>query len=230
MKEIQDIVNAKVLEMSESGEIQKQVEDGVKQAIDKAISRQFESYGTITKQLEDAFKENLLLDKRSLDIPSLNAVMTEVVNANINEFYKGQAADKLHNLMREKLAPLPNEMTLVEFVNMICKEWFVDDLGYYDDVDDYATVELTESSRWHYALKLWKKKESNYGRDNSPDIHLVINKDSCTLQGRHGSTNPYYLFDVDALIFKAYSQGVIFTGIKGFDKDDCELQLKDGEY
>ena len=229
MKEIQDVVNAQVKLMSESGEIQKQVEDGVKSAIKKAIERQFESYGNVTKQLESAFKDNLLLDKSSLDIPSLNAVMTEVVNANINKFYRGQAAEKLHALMKEKLSPLPETMALHEFVSLLCKEMFVDEYDRYDEVDDFATVECEASNYGTYNLKVWKQKESTYGRSNSCDVHLSINKDG-TLNGRHGSTSPYYLFDVDAMIFKAYSQGVIFTGVGGFDSDDCELSLKDPEY
>lgn len=229
MKEIQDIVNAQVKAMSESGEIQKQVEEGVKSAINKAIDRQFESYGNITKQLENAFKESLLLDNNSLNIPSLNAVMTEVVNTNINEFYKGQAAEKLHSLMKEKLAPLPNTMKLSEFVDLICKEFRVEDYENFDEVDDYATIEFGKSNYSWFELKVWKKKENSYGRDNSADLQLTISKDG-TLQGRHGSTNPYYLFDVDALVFKAFSQGVIFTDFEDFDQDDCDLSLKDSEH
>ena len=235
MKEIQDIVNAQVKLMAESGEIQKQVEDGVKQAINKAISRQFESYGNITKQLEKAFEENLLLDNRHLSIPSLNAVMTEVVNKNINEFYRGQAADKLHALMKEKLEPIPNEMTVVEFVNMICKEWFADDYESRDDVDDYATVEIEDSLSdcGIISLKIYKKEGGSYSSGEYVDVAFSKNRNkdkSWALQGRHGSTSPYYLFDVDALIFKAYAQGVKFTGVEDFDSDDCDLSLKSDEY
>tara|TARA_R100000951_G_scaffold2179_3_gene3720 strand:- start:3277 stop:3966 length:690 start_codon:yes stop_codon:yes gene_type:complete len=229
MQEIQAIVNAQVKQMSESGEIQKQVEEGVKSAINKAIDRQFESYGNITKQLEDAFKENLLLDNRSLNIPSLNAVMTEVVNTNVNEFYKGQATERLHSLMKEKLAPLPSTMKLSEFVDLICKEYKVEDYESFDEVDEYATVEFSKSNYSWFELKIWKQKDNSYGRSNSADLQLTISKEG-TLQGRHGSTNPYYLFDVDALIFKAYSQGVIFTDVENFDSDDCDLSLKDSEY
>jgi len=229
MKEIQDIVNAQVLKMTESGEIQAAVEKGVKDSINKAINEQFGSWGGITKQLESAFKENLLLDNRNLDIPSLNAVMTEVVNTNINEFYKGQAAEKLHTLMKEKLAPLPNTMKLSEFVDLICKEYKVEDYDSFDEVDYYATIEFSKSNYSWFDLKVWKKKENSYGRDNGADLQLTISKDG-KLQGRHGSTNPYYLFDVDALVFKAYSQGVIFTDFEDFNEDDCDLSLKDSEY
>lgn len=227
MQEIQRIVNEKVLEMSTSGEIQQSVEDGVKSAINKAIEKQFESWGNITKQLEKAFDENLKVDEKQINIPCFSAVMTEVVNKNINEFFKGQAADKLHELMKNKLSPLPDEMSLVELVNMICKEWFVDDYDSRDEVDDYATIEFEETNYGWYSMTIWKKKEERFSSGDK--IQLTINKDG-SLQGRHGSTNPYYLFDVDALIFKAYAQGIKFTGVESFEEHECELSLKDGEY
>lgn len=229
MQEIQDIVNAKVLEMAQSGDIQKQVEGGVQRAINKAIETQFESYGNITKQLNKALDENLKVDESRINIPCFTAVMTEVVNSTINEFFKGQAADKLHELMDKKLSPLPDEMSLVEFVNLICKEWYVDDWDSRDDVDDYATVEFKKSEYSWYDLKIWKKEEGRpLGRCNSCDLNLTISKDG-KLQGRHGSTDPYYLFNVDALIFKAYAQGIKFTGVESFDADDCDLSLKECE-
>ncbi len=228
MKEIQDIVNAQVLQMAESGEIQKQVEDGVKSAINSAIKKQFESWGNITKQLNEVFDKNLKVDHSQLNIPCLNSVMTEVVNKNINEFYKGQAAEKLHSLMHEKLSPLPDEMPIGDFVELICKEWFVEDYDCRDDVDEYATVTFEKESYGWYTLKMSKLSSSGYRSLPSEDLHLCIGKDG-TLRGKHGSTNPTYLFNEDALIFKAYAQGVIFTGIEGFNPDDCDLQLKSYE-
>tara|TARA_R110000851_G_scaffold162557_1_gene306412 strand:- start:3449 stop:4153 length:705 start_codon:yes stop_codon:yes gene_type:complete len=234
MKEILDIVSAKVLEMTESGEIQKRVEEGVVSAINKAISSQFESYGNITKQLEDTFKKNLLIDNQSLDIPSLNSIMTQVVSTNINEFYKGQAAEKLHALMKQKLEPLPNEMTINELINMICKEWHTSDHESFDDVDDSATIEIDNKYSMHglVAFKIWKKMKGAY--DSGDFIKITFSTDTktglSTLQGRHGATSPYYLFDVDALIFKAFAQGVKFSGLEDFDEDDCDLELKPSEY
>jgi len=223
MKELQKIVNDKVSEMATSGDIQKSIEDGVKSAINKAIEKQFESWGNITKQLEKAFDENLKVDESKINIPCFTAVMTEVVNSNINEFFKGQAADKLHKLMKDKLSPLPDEMSLVEFVDMICKEWYVDDYDSFGDVDDYATVEFEESRHGWYDLKIWSKKPGSGYSDKK--VQLTISKEG-NLRGRHGSTDPYYVFDVDALIFKAYAQGIKFTGIQDFNEDDCELSLK----
>ena len=136
--------------------------------------------------------------------------------------------------MKEKLEPLPNELTLVEFVNMICKEWFVTDCDSYDEVDDYATVEAKDSLSHCGILsfKIFKKQGGTYSSGESIEISFAKrDKDKVwALTGRHGTTNPYYLFDVDALIFKAYSQGIKFTGVGDFDTDECDLQLKGGDY
>lgn len=234
MQDIKEIVNNKVAEMDESGEIKKSIEDGVKAAIDRAISEQFESWGNITKQLEEVFNEKLNINKNSLNIPCYNAVMEGVINQQINEFFKGQAAERMKEMIKSKLAPLPDEMPLNDFVSMICKEWFVDDFDSRDEVDDYATVEISTDSRSCLrgtTLKMWKKKESDSlysSTPNGPDIHLYISENG-TILGDHAK-DPYYVFDADALIFKAYAQGVKLTGLDDFDEDDCELSLKDGEY
>lgn len=53
MKTIQEIVNGKVASMIEDGTIVKAIGDGVEKAITSAIKTQFESYGSITKQIEE---------------------------------------------------------------------------------------------------------------------------------------------------------------------------------
>lgn len=230
MQDIKDIVNAEVLRMTTSGEIQEAVEKGVRDSINRAIKSQFESYGGITKQLENIFKENMKVDNRHLEIPSLNAVMTEVVNANINEFYKGQAAEKLHALMKEKLAPIPDSMKIGEFVEMICKCWFADEYDSFCDVSDYAIVEFEKTNHGWFKLEMWKNgKESTFGRDIKGDLEVTISSNG-SIMGRHGSKNPYYLFDEDALIFKAYAQGVKFTELESFDPYDYDMSLKDSDY
>ena len=77
----------------------------------------------------------------------------------------------------------------------------------------------------------------HYSKSSGEYVEIVFSKNkrkkdgTARLQGRHGSTSPYYLFDADALIFKAYAQGVIFTGLDDFDADNCDLALKnDDEY
>lgn len=228
MKEIQSIVNEKVAEMIESGSIQKKIEDAIESAIENAIESQFRSYGSITKQIEDVFENGLKIDQSNIDIPSYTAVMEEIINNSINQYFAGEATERFRKMIDEKLAPLPQEMSINDLVEMIVKEWKTDEPWNADDLDDYATVELNQDcGRDSHSLKMWKQKEYNghlSSRENQPDVHLFIIKGKLAI---NHNMNPTCLHNEDAIIFKAYAQGVKFTGIEDFDEDDCDLTLKE---
>lgn len=231
MKEIQSVVNAQVLSMCESGEIQRSVEEGVKSAINKAIEKQFESWGNITKQIEKIFDDNLKVDTSQLDIPCYNKVMMMAVNQKINEFFLDGAGEKLLAGIEDKLSPLPKEMHIKDFVNKICEMWRTDEPWDASDLDFYATVEFVVEDSGYANLKMWKQKDSTGYRSHgrTEDVHLYIGKDG-EIRLRH-AWNPTTLFDADGFIFKAYSSGMVLTGFDGFDaEDDCDLMIKSEDY
>lgn len=231
MKELQKIMNAKILEMSEAGTIQKSIETKVEQAIESAINDQFKCYGNVSKQIEKLLNDKLKIDASNIDIPTYNEVLGKAVNQKVNEFFETKAASRMMETMNNLFAPLPDEMTLIEFVNKICEHWKTDEPWDADHLDDYATVEFEESSHSGYNLKMWKQKESSSSyssRSNREDIHLYISKEG-EIRLRH-TWNPTTLHDEDSLIIKAYASNVKLTGLECFDSDDCELSLKDSEY
>lgn len=234
MKELQALINDKVETIINSGEIEKKIEEALNQSITTAITRQMESYGNFTKQLNDFLDESFKLDTSKVEIPEFTTVMSQVVNNQINKFFEGQAAERFANLVNEKLAPLPQEIPIHEFVNNIVSYFKSDDpCNCNDDIDEYATVEFEScgysSMRELYNLKIWKKKQSSYSRTNDPDVYLVVDVEDGTIRGRHHA--PYYIFDADAYIFKAYAQNIKLTGLGEFDpEDDCDLQLISYEY
>ncbi len=232
MKELQAIMNAKILEMAEAGTIQKSIEDKVEAAIESAINDQFKSYGDVTKQISDLLTKKLKIDADNFDIPTYNEVLGKAVNQKVNEFFETKAASRMMQTMDELFAPLPEEMTLTTFVETICKHWKTDEPWDADDLDDYATVELEEREYGGYHLKMWKQKESttsySSSRSNPEDIHLYLSKEG-EIRLRH-TWNPTTLHNEDSFIVKAYASNVTLTGLADFDADDCELTLKDSEY
>jgi hypothetical protein len=231
MKELQAIMNAKILEMAEAGTIQKSIETKVEQAIESAINDQFKSYGNVSKQIENLLNEKLKIDASNIDIPTYNEVLGMAVKQKINKYFESKAASRMMKTMDKLFAPLPEEMPLVTFVNTICTHWKTDEPWDADHLDDYATVEFEELDYGGYYLEIWKQKSnsSTYSsRDNAADIHLYISKDG-EIRLRH-SWNPTYLHNEDSFIVKAYASNLRLTGLEDFDTDDCELTLKDSEY
>ena len=226
MKELQDLVNKQVENLIETGAIEKMVQEGVQNAIQQAISRQFDAYGSITKELEKVIKSKLTIDESQLNIPSFNALMERVVNSAINEFHAGEAGSQLKELMQKKLSPLPSEMTIVAFIDTIVEFWRGDDYE-ADKYETYASVEFEHSKYGWYDLKIWNgpKETGIYStRPTTPEIKLSI-RENGQIMGRHG-VEPYYMNDVDGFILKAYAQGVKITELEESNPScECDLSL-----
>lgn len=230
MNELQQIINAKVLEMCGNGSIQKLIEDSVENAVNKALKEQFDSYNGLGKQLNKALEEKLKIDVDQIDIPTYNEIISQCVNKKVNEYWEGQAAQKLLSSMDAIFAPMPETMTIQEFCEKIVEYWKSDDpCGCHDILDDNATVEIEKHDYpldGSYSLKMWKQKQwqSSFStRDNSPDVHIYILDGAIRLSH---TWNPTCLREEEELIVKAYASSVKLTGLEDADPDYWDLELK----
>lgn len=231
MKELQSIVNATVESMISEGVIQKTIEEGVQSAITKAVNEQFQSYGSVTKQINKALEEGLQININDLPFESYNQQMFVAIKTRMAGMFHGQAAEKFMSEMDKVLAPAPTEMSITDLVTAVAETWKSDECD-ADELDDYATVELEECSwskdKSSWVLKMWKQKESgsSFSRSsNQTDLHLFISNGKVRISHRQ-SYNPTFFSEHECLIFKLYSAGTLITGVEDFDEDDCDLQLK----
>ena len=238
MIELQQIVDQKIKAMTEDGTMAKRIEDGIESAINSAIESQFQRYGDITKQLENAISDGLRIKTDDIPFECYNQQMLVAVKQKLGNLFASEASSKFMAEMDKLLAPAPKEMTIVELVNTIAATW--KDNG-DDELDEYATVELEEKDgclRDTFSLKMWKQKETGSrwsmtsSRTADADIFLSDSKDgSHAIRINHKmGYNPTCFEEHEALIFKLYSAGTRITGCSDFDEDDCDLQLKDSEY
>jgi len=234
MKEINEIVNNHISSLQSEGILQKAIEEGVGKAVMKAIEEQFNSWGGITKQLEAIFKEKLLIDASNLDLPTYNHVMGQAVKMRIEKHLTEEAGARIMASIEELLTPMPAEMKTHDFIEKICEYWKSDDpCSCYDDLDEYATVEVKENTgvlRNSYNLKIWKqRKEDAYlrgSRDRKPDVDLYIRGGEIRISH---TFNPTSLHEEESVIVKAYAAGTKLIDIAEYDPDDYEYELK-GEY
>jgi hypothetical protein len=234
MKELQDIVNNKVKDMVSEGIIQTKIEDSLQGAIEKAIASQFETWGNVTKQIEDALKEGLKINTRDIPFESYNEQMLVLVKTKLGQMFKGAAADRFMSEMEKILSPAPKEIPINEFIEKIVSIWKTDDPWDADELDDEATVEFGDDNHIvsSFSLSMWKKKESSSfsSRDRSADIQLYISKDGEIRINHRHSFNPTCFSQEEAYIFKLYAAGTKLTGLNNFCLEDCELALKDYDY
>ncbi len=229
MEAIQQIVNDQVQAMIDSGAIQKSIETNIEQSINSAIESQFRSYGNLTEQISDGFKEGLKINFADIPFEAYNQQMLVAVKTKLGNLFAAEASEKFMSEMDKLLAPAPPEISIKDLVEKIVEFWKTDDS---DEIDEYAKVEFEE---WEYSsrgedfnLKMWKKEESRYG-SNRPELHLFINKDGIRINHDH-KYNPTCFSEHDAFIFKLYSAGTKIIDLDSFDPDDCNLTLKGYEY
>ena len=233
MEAIQQIVNNQVQAMIDSGAIQKSIEANIEKSINSAIEDQFRSYGNLTKQIEEGFKEGLKVDFKDMPFEVYNQQMLVAVKTKLGNLFAADASGKFMAEMDKVLDAAPAEMSLKDLVESIARSWKTDEPWAADDLDDYATVELSECEYGdnNRTLKMWKQKESggysSYSKE--PDIQLYLINGVIRISHRH-SYNPTCFSEHEAFIFKLYSAGTKITGLESFDEDDCDLTLKEFEY
>jgi hypothetical protein len=232
MKEIQEIVNRQIQSMIEDGSIQKAIETNIEKAVNSAINSQFQSYGSLTKQIEAGLEEGLQINMKDMPFEVYNQQMLVAVKGKLGNLFKAEASGKFMAEMDKLLAPAPKELSITQLVEQIAGFWKTDEPWDADNLDDHATAELEESGHTSniqsYSLKMWKQKESHFS-PNQPDIHLYLFADRGIRINHKLDYNPTCFRDHEAFIFKLYSAGTIITGLDSFDPDDCELTLKEFE-
>ncbi len=219
MNSIQEVVNAKVLEMIEGGAIQKKIEESIQQSIETAIDIQFRSYGSITKQIEKVFEDGLKINTKNIEFDSYNQVMLSAVKMKLNQYFAEESSSKFILQLDEMFQPAPKEIDVHDFVNQIVKYW-KDDNESYNDWEDYANAEWN-SERSH--LKIWVN-ETGYRSSKAKEVELYIRDEQIRISHRM-QYNPTALFGDDALIFRLYSAGTKIVGVQDFDSDNCDLDV-----
>ena len=231
MQDIQKVVNDQVSQMIKNGDIEKVIQEGVQKSIESAIRLQFESYGSVTKQLNKAIEEGLKINVKDIPFESYTQQMGVAVKTKLGSLFAEQASSRFLSEIDSLLALAPTEITITELVNAIASSWKTDEPWDADDLDEYATVEVkpwVHGGQLAYTLNMWKKLESYSGK-NTADLQLFISDNKIRI-GHKQSYNPTCFSEHEAYIFKLYSAGTIITVPEDFDADDCDLTLKEAEY
>jgi len=225
MKTIQEVVNEKVAEIVESGTIEKMISDGVEKAVKSAVSSQFEQYGSVTKKLGEVVKKGLALDIEDIPMEVYNEQMLVAIKDRIGKAFAGSAHKKVMEDLDELLAPAPQEISIVDFVDEICR-LYATHAHNYEDLSDNAIVEFEQCTiAGGKDLKIWTEgKETSYRSDKREDINLYISNGKIRINHNH-YYNPTTISPAEAYIFKLYAAGTNLTGVEDFDPCDHEFQL-----
>lgn len=229
METIQHIVNEKVQQLIASGSIEKRIQEGVENAIDSAIKKQFESYGDVSKQIQDVIKTGLKINPSDIPFQSYNEQMLVAVKTKLGNMFAGAASERFLSEIDKLLDPAPASMSIHDLINQICRFLREESYSNKDDWNDCADITVERGSGCMsdtFGLKI-KTGVAGYG-SKSIHLHLSSRKEGDhTIRINHEfEYNPTCFNDVEALIFKLYAAGTIITGVADYDEYEIDRSIK----
>lgn len=156
---INEIVGAKISEMHESGEIQKRVEDGVSKSIFEAIDSAVRDY-SFKREIEKKVESELSVIAKSIDFSAYTALLTSRLEGMVNEYVKGELANKINDQFKKVYLNKPEQITLTQILDAY-KEWLCSQLDDQekDDNDSFAIdVDRKYSSFLYFKCGIPRKR------------------------------------------------------------------------
>lgn len=163
MNSLQEMMNASLASMFESGKAKEIVDGYVEKMVRDAVSSATRPYSEFGKALEAKLTEHLQVDFEKIDFPAYNHLVTQVVQRALRHTLMDDAAKKLEADIAEMLAgETPKEITFSKLVEQL-KEWAREDC--YEAEGKYAVTasidELKYGSRFIYLDPLPDKEQYN---------------------------------------------------------------------
>ena len=228
---ISDVVNDQMKALVDSGTVEAMVKESLTTCIKSAIDEQFCRYSSpIKKQIEELLKESVKIDISQADLAEHMSFVSDYTLNKLKSLIGDSAREKYEQEVNKILAPLPQSMTMNDFVELIITELNNDD--FKDDWGDYFDIELEKECRSYgdsYSLKISIPSDSSYRSSPEKEFHIYIAENGGDYKVRIShrmNYNPTCLDGVEAIIYKAYCQGVALTNLDDFDSDDLDLVIE----
>lgn len=224
-------IQKRVAEHLGSDKFEAVMQESIEKAVNGAIQSMF-SYGALSDQIKEAFKEKLSVDVARIDFAHINQIISDMVKEKTVAAFQAPLRDKLAENLSEMFAPAQKEITVQGIIDLLREEHRDECCA---DPEKEFTLEIQKNDYgWH--LKIWDedgKTTKGYSSsiENNPvvDFYVSDKKDKRIaiiynmMQKRLGTD----LFQFDAKIFMMYCAGTKITDIDTADPDDLNLRIND---
>lgn len=215
MKELNDLIIARMNNMTESGAIQqlidKQLEDSVKEILKDSLR----SYSDFGKAVKEKLSESLAGAVEKVTFPEYNKFISDAVVECVSSHMGAEVVAGIQEQLKEILQPVPKQIGGTEFLNRLgsffdfesnCVE---SDDGLYISPewnmnDDETAIYMKINGEFKVSFYDHKKNGSWYIGYIEDDSERHITADL------GGATHTY---GVIGYLYKLYCTGTIFTGI-----------------
>lgn len=170
---IQEIANAQIKAMHESGEIQKRIEDGIKQSIERAIDSAVNDY-SFKNEIERKIETELSHVAKHMNFSAYTAYLTKQLDKTIGKYVKGELADKVKDEFSKVYLQTKESIKLSEIFEAY-KEWLEEELSDSEKQDwGHIRIDTEDSSYVTYKLGNPNTKTSYSYKDNSFEFTLFF--------------------------------------------------------
>ncbi|GAK41933.1 hypothetical protein TCA2_4425 [Paenibacillus sp. TCA20] len=132
------LVNQELLKLQEEGYVETIIKEQLKSTIKSIIESSLRSYSTFGKELEKQVEELLNVNLKSLDIPSYNHVILNIIKQEIDRSIHDVGSTKIKEQLEDMLGTGKNEYKLSELIQEMVE--FEMELGEleYDEVTEIS--------------------------------------------------------------------------------------------
>lgn len=229
--DIKDVVNNQMNALVENGTVEAMVKESLTTCIKSAIDEQFCRYSSpIKKQIEELLKESVKIDISQADLAEHMSFVSDYTLNKLKSLIGDSAKEKYEQEVNKILAPLPQSMTISDFIELILSELNNDD--FKDGWGDCFEVDLEKECRSYgdsYSLKISVPSDSSYRSSPEKEFHIYISEHDGDYKVRIShrmNYNPTCLDGAEAIIYKAYCQGVILTNFDDFNSYNLDLEIE----
>ena len=218
MKELQSIVNDKIVAMVTDGTVEKAIQEQVEKTIKKSIQDALRAYGDFGKTITEKIEVALQTAGRDVDIPTYNQFIKQVVEEKFVQVLEANAIAHLSELIEGVIEPVTKEAKISELLAKIEEAW--GDLArehYHEEIkidteynDDNTAIRMTIHPPEFSDDKV-RATFYNFNRQQEDRWHIgYINIRGTAITGHPLNKARTYVNGVASILFKYYAMGTKF--------------------
>lgn len=211
------------------------LEELLKKHLDLTISKIIEDsfrYGAMHQQLKEVINTALQIDTNCIDVVSYNKVITDIIEAQLNQAIAGRAKDAITQVLTKAYREMPPELTLQELIEQIIEEQREQDSYCVCHSDDnYFHVEIEKNEVDGNFDSIWLSIKESKEKYASSVAHLYLMKylpndehhHICVVQDMDIG-NPTSLHGLNEWLFQLYAARTPITNVHKLDLDKIDLR------
>ena len=228
MKELNDLIIARMNNMTESGAIQKLIDKQLEDSVTDILKDSLRSYSDFGKAIKEKLSESLAGAVEKVTFPEYNKFISDAVVECVSSHMGAEVVAGIQEQLKGILQPVPKEITGEKFLSELWDFFDHSSDGVKFDDGPYILPEWSmDSDETAVYMKVEDQfKVSFYDHKKSGNWYIGYIEDDSE---RHitadlgGATHTY---GVIGYLYKLYCTGTIFTGIDRCCNHDAIIPIQ----